>query len=76
MLFLLRHLVHALMALATRCSNGFELDPGVDLFSEGTFIPKSSLSSSTVSGVVLFVVDVVVCTEVTGRGKTGKSMST
>lgn len=32
------------MALATRCSNGFELDPGVDLFSEGTFIAKSSLA--------------------------------
>jgi hypothetical protein len=46
------------MALATRCSNGFELDPGVDLFSEGTFIPSPSLSNSTV-WVGLFVVDVV-----------------
>lgn len=26
------------MARATRCSKGFELDPGVDLFSEGVFI--------------------------------------
>lgn len=42
------------MALATRCSNGFELDPGVDLFSEGTFIPSPSLSNST-AWVGLFV---------------------
>ena len=39
LLFRLLHLVHALMARATRCSNGFELDPGVAVrFSEGTFI--------------------------------------
>lgn len=43
LLFLLLHLVHALIALATRCSNGLELDPPalparLDRFSEGTFI--------------------------------------
>jgi hypothetical protein len=49
--------------------------PGCRPFFRGDLHPqvKSSLSRSFVSRVVSFVVDVVVCTEITGRGKTGKS---